>query len=162
MATDVRARAALVHGRKIEVVPRFASRSACLAFAMAFASACGEAITTQASTAAEARQRLESGGWWPSAIPEAATAFVEAHDLDTNEQKIMFAIESPACRRAAEALKTSTADLPRVPDLRLEGWPEWLADAGADTLRRRGATAVRAESGTLVLACDEARGYFWR
>jgi len=131
---------------------------------MAMGPACGDVITTRAATGADARRQLESGGWWPPAIPDEATAIVEAHDLDTNGQKIMFAIESSACRRAAEALAALTAaESPRVPNLRMSEWPEWLsAGADADTLRRRGAIAARTEGGTLILACEEEKGYFWR
>jgi hypothetical protein len=125
---------------------------------------CGEVRTTRESSTEDARRELEDGGWWPSEIPETATAIFETHDLDTNAQKIMFSLERGACQETAARMEPpSLSPLASVPALRLEGWPEWLAgvvDAGA--LSRRGAIIVPSRTGALVLVCEAGKGYFWR
>lgn len=126
--------------------------------------ACGEVVTTRASSTADARGQLEPGGWWPSAIPEPATAIVEMHDLDTNEQKIVFSLAPDACLEAAARMEApAIITLTPVPTLPLEGWPEWLTSSLAlDAARDRGAVAAPVAGGALLLTCEEGKGYFWR
>lgn len=141
-----------------------ALRAIGVAFALAWTLACGEISTTRASSSDEARRELEAGGWWPPEIPEAASAILETHDLDTNAQKITFSLERVACHEAAGRMGTRSLSTPApVPALPLDGWPEWLsAVADAGDLSRRSATFIRTDSGSLVFACDEEKGYFWR
>lgn len=126
--------------------------------------ACGEVVTTHASGTAEARRELEPGRWWPALIPGAATAIVETHDLDTNAQKIVFSLERDACKQAAFTLGASSmTGVAAVPALRLDGWPEWLSsEVRPDTVLQRGGLAVTGERGTLLLTCEDEKGYFWR
>ena len=139
-------------------------RSISLAAAIVLTAACDDVLTTRAPNTGEARQQLQAGGWWPSGIPDSATAILEGHDLDTNAQKIIFSVESEPCRQAAATMVTSVSTkLGSIPALPLEGWPAWLSsEVTLDSILQRRGVVAAAERGNLLLMCEDRKGYFWR
>ena len=131
--------------------------------ALILAIGCSERFESHFDTASEARAALAERGWWPEQIPAGVSSISEAHDLDTNDQKILFSVDTKQCSEIAKRAESSGDDLPRVPRLRLADWPTWLRGTvtKAELAARKG-TVLTATGGVLALFCDDGKGYFWR
>ena len=131
---------------------------------LVLAISCSERPGGHYKTAEEARAALDAGGWWPRAMPAAAFGIREAHDLDTNAQKIAFAIPKDACR-SFKGRPATHAPVNAVPGLSIQGWPAWLTGRPEPAaVIDRGAFMFVDERGVLILRCDESaagEGYYW-
>ena len=122
--------------------------------------ACAETMEASYATVAEAEAAgAIAKGWVPDWLPPSATSIREAHNLDTNNFMVRFAVPKGTDFQLPSACKPVALNVPTKPPFRRSWWPSDVPASGLATHRHSFFGCNRT---FVAYSVAQGEGFVWR